>query len=95
MKKISLLLLILPLYFISFGQSIIKFDERSIKISKEVAQEAAELYSETNYGNELIISVLTKKELKKLPNKDKINKLLSLKNSNADNNIHKLKKINE
>ena len=71
------LLLIVPLIILCCliipGQQTIKFDKKSIVITNEVANTANELYKDINYGNELIINVLTKKEKKKLSNKEKIN----------------------
>ena len=72
-KPLLLFLLIFCTYLIISSQEIIKFDEKSIVITNEVANTASKLYSETNYGNELIINVLTKKEKKKLANSEKIN----------------------
>ena len=74
MRKPSLLLsLVFCTWSIIFSQEIIKFDEKSIVITNQVAISASKLYNETNYGNELIINVLTKKENKKLNNREKVN----------------------
>ena len=55
------------------SQQTIKFSKKSIIISSEVAKQAREFYSNIVPGNELVVSVLTKKEQKKFTNKEKIN----------------------
>ena len=74
MKKPFLLFsLVFCFYSLISSQELIKFDEKSILITNEVANSVSKFYNETNYGDELIINVLTKKEKKKLTDREKMN----------------------
>ena len=72
-KNISLLLSALFIHLVILAQETIKFDEKSIIVSLDVAQQANKHYQGISFGEELIIDVLTKKEQKKLSNKDQLN----------------------
>ena len=75
MKKIHAIYCFVLVCFIHpcISQETIKFNERSVEITAEIAQKTRKLYSELKFDNKLIINVLTKKEQKNLKERDKIN----------------------
>ena len=68
MKKIYTIYSFVLVCFINpaISQETIKFNEKSVEITHEIAEKTRKLYSELQFDNELIINVLTKKEQKKL-----------------------------
>ena len=75
MKKIYTIYCFVLVCFINpaITQETIKFNEKSVEITTEISKKTRKLYSELQFDNELIINVLTKKEQKKLKERDKIN----------------------
>ena len=75
MKKIYTIYCFVLVCFINpaISQETIKFNEKSVEITAKIAEKTRKLYSELQFDNELIINVLTKKEQKKLKERDKIN----------------------
>ena len=73
MKRAGIMYLIILLCnYNSIGQSEIHFPVRETKLTHDVIKQLHQLYANIEIGEELIISVLSEKELKKLENKDKI-----------------------
>ena len=55
-----------------WAQINLVFENKSSKVNDEIAQQIKEAYLNLKNGDELLISVLSSKELKKLENQDKI-----------------------
>lgn len=84
MKQLLLLLLVICYYINIQAQTTISFPPKSSKLDDNVMIQLEKAYYSMDLGEELIISVLTSKELKKMANKDLIGFSRSRVNKLAD-----------